>query len=347
MHYDGLSIVMPFKGKPAELYAQIEHFKNILHELELMSLPLSLELIVIPHDYEEVTCKNHLTVALLQSCKGKLRLNIINAGKEVNVGEARKIGIESATKELIYFIDSDCNISKNSLSTLYQYLQIFTQDPKIAALCGPVKGEHSQTLFQKYYEFGLFSPFPSHKRRVRMRYWDLLIYHHPVTANLLVRKDVLKKLNFSKGVGEDIDIILQVLRNGYEIIYDPGVLVHHRHRKSFKGFVKHFFRNCLYYPDFIAKHKLNPILVRRIILLAPYVATLLSLLIIPFPFNVLISLIFYISICFYYLKRCKDLKVAFLLPFLDILVMFIIAPVSFCWRLAGPWFRRREKPFQL
>lgn len=345
-YYDGFSIVMPFKGDLVDLYSRIEHFKNILCELELLSLQLSLELIVIPNDYDVVTRENHLIDKLLQICKGKFQLKVINGGKAVNIGEARKIGIESTGKGLIYFIDSDCNTSKDSLYTLYQYLQIFTHDPKIAALCGPVKGEHSQTLFQKYYEFGLFSPFPSHKRTVRMRYWHLLIYHHPVTANFLVRKDVLKKLKFSKGVGEDIDIILSVLRNGYEIIYDPKILVHHRHRKSFEDFIGHFFRNCLYYPDFIFKHKLNPILIRRIVLLTPYIIALLFLLVMHFPSNVLAPLIFYFSMCFYYVTKCKDLRVAFLLPFLDILVMFIIAPLSFCWRLAGPWLRRRKKPFQ-
>jgi len=170
-----------------------------------------------------------------------------------------------------------------------------------------------------------------------MTYKHLLFYHHPVTANLILRTDLIKKNKFQKSVGEDVDIILRILKKGYEIIYEPRMFVLHRHRRNFKDFIKHFSKITSYYPKFIITHKVNPILLRRILYLLPYLVLLLSMfLIIKYGELTLIPFITsFLLIYLYYLNKTRSLVDSCILIVLDFLTQFIIVPVSFLRR----WIR--------
>ena len=290
-----ISIVVPFNKEMEDvkplidsIMANIDVCNNILKKVDSNAL--------------EVILVSERKLSLPTDVAPKINFSIITCGK-VSVGTARNIGVRKAKGSFVYFVDSDCIIPSNTLKTMISHIVSIKDDPTIVGVGGPVIGITTNNIFEKYYTYGLFSPFPTMMKRLELNYLKLILYHHPVTANLLLKKQIFNNYEFIDGIGEDVDLVLRILRDGKKIIYSPNLLVYHRHRRKLKDFLKHFSRLATYYPEFAKKHKLNPVMIRRLILVAPYIIFMYFLIL-----NIPLFLIPLIGILIYYYHKTKSIK---------------------------------------
>jgi len=318
-----LSIVIPFKGKTEYIERLLESINQALFEIKNEDINKQIEIIIVSSEQK------------LNLKFPKLNIKIINCCEKTKVGEARNIGVDFSQGLYTYFIDSDCVIPSTLFKNLLNHIKGSLKNERVAGIGGPVLGSGNNTIWEKYYNCSIFSPFPTSMKEIKMTYLNLLFHHHPVTANLVLKTSLIRDNKFQQGVGEDVDIILRILKQGYEIIYDPRMAVLHNHRMNFKDFVKHFFKITSYYPKFIVDHRVNPILLRRFFCLMPYLALLFSTsisLVVP-AMLIILPLISLLPIYLYYLIKTKDPKTSWIIIVLDIFTQFIIAPISSFWRL--------------
>jgi glycosyltransferase involved in cell wall biosynthesis len=139
---------------------------------------------------------------------------------------ARNVGIEGTTGDVIAFTDDDCRIAADWTEKL---AEIFRADPAAAVVCGRVHvpDEVRQRGFAMGFEpevrewSGRFPP-PD-------RDWG-------ITANLAVRRDVLARVGVFDPVlgpgapllcGEEPDLLFRVLRAGLKVVNAREVTVDH------------------------------------------------------------------------------------------------------------------------
>jgi GT2 family glycosyltransferase len=156
---------------------------------------------------------------------------------------ARNRAIQAATGEIIAFVDDDVIVDRHWLKALHQ---TFAEHPDAAALTGLVlpaelKTE-AQILFEKRGGF--------EKKFMTTRYGQTLPGHpfYPCIGgkfgtgcNMAFRRRVLLELGgFDEALdtgatlpgGGDTDMLYRVVRAGYPLVYEPQLLVFHRHRRE-------------------------------------------------------------------------------------------------------------------
>lgn len=158
------------------------------------------------------------------------KTRIIASGK-CGPAQKRDLAIKYAKGEILAFLDDDAYPRHDWLTNA---LKSFN-DEKVVAVGGPaVTPDHddlwqklSGTVFESYFGGGT----------ARNRYLPLgnkaKIQDWP-TVNLLVRKDTFTKIGGFDNTfwpGEDTKLCLDIINLGYDILYDPAVLVYH-HRRS-------------------------------------------------------------------------------------------------------------------
>ncbi|MCW2673257.1 MAG: mftF, partial [Frankiales bacterium] len=121
---------------------------------------------------------------------------------------ARNTALPLLHKEIVAFLDSDCVPPPHWLEQLRGHLD----DPAVAAVAPRVTG-------------GLRSPLDlgPHPGLVRP---GAPVSYVP-TAALLVRRSALTPFDESLRYGEDVDFVWRLVEQGWQVRYDPRVLVHH------------------------------------------------------------------------------------------------------------------------
>ncbi|RLF07668.1 MAG: hypothetical protein DRJ60_02175 [Thermoprotei archaeon] len=325
-----ISIVVPFNKGMEDLKPLID---SIMANIDICNDILKK----VDNNALEVILVSERKLPLPTDVPLKINFFLLTCGK-ISVGAARNIGVRKAKGSFIYFVDSDCIIPNNTFKTMISHIVSIKDDPTIAGVGGPVIGITTNSTFEKYYNCGLFSPFPTMMKRVELNYLKLTLCHHPVTANLLLKKEIFNNYEFIDGVGEDLDLVLRVLRDGKKIIYSPNLVVYHRHRKTLKDFLKHFSRLATYYPEFVKKHKLNPVMIRRLIVVAPYIIFMYFLIL-----NTPLFLIPLIGILIHYYYKTKSIKYSISFFLLDLLIQFAVVPCAVTKEVIRSLWRKMTK----
>lgn len=188
--------------------------------------------------------KKLIQVIVLPDVAGKIEgnwsfdLQIMPTG-HIYPGEKRDIGWRKSSGEIIAFIDDDVY---PQVQWLKKAVEIFEESDEIASVGGPAATPPGDSYLQKvsgyiYASFlggGTYSyRYIPGKRREEDDY---------PSCNLLVRRDVLEKINgFNTEFwpGEDTVICLKIVKDlKMKIIYDPEVFVYHHRRKFMSGHMK-------------------------------------------------------------------------------------------------------------
>lgn len=234
-----LSIVIPtYKNK--RLF-----FDNLIHNLQFFD---GNEIIIVNDDPEE-EIKNELTMYLREKkFKNLQNITIFDNKKNLGFGGAVNLGIRKTSNELVMILNSDVRLISNSYLKVFSY---FKKNKNLLAVAFAQK-ENDGSIVGKntiYWQRGMFF----HKKN------DNLVYGR--TAWFEGGAAVINKEKFLELAGydnlytpfywEDIDLSYRGYKRGYEIIFDPSIIVEHHHQSTIgKYFTKNFteviaFRNQL------------------------------------------------------------------------------------------------------
>lgn len=217
--------------------------------------------IVIPvHNKEDETIYETINSLIKQTYKGKKEIILVNDGdfdlrktkgvihKKVNPcsrAKARNIGIKNATGEIICFTDSDCLPNKDWIKNIAEEFE----NEKTGIVFGPITWEKNNVFITAEHLCWAHELYPSMKREKRML---------ASTANMAVRKFILKKINFNESLegSEDSDLSIRIYNEGYDIIFSPKVIVLHKPKRgNLKNFLKHWYNYGEWTIKFIYIHK--------------------------------------------------------------------------------------------
>jgi GT2 family glycosyltransferase len=151
---------------------------------------------------------------------------------------ARNLGWRTATSDVVAFIDDDADADRHFTANL---TRAFTC-PGVAAVSGLVLAAELETYSQVYFERTLGGMRKGFARRVFHRdgdYVGLEAFRLGVGTNMAYRRAVLDDLGGfdprldvgtqTRG-GGDLDMFFRVVEAGYVLVYEPDVVVRHRHR---------------------------------------------------------------------------------------------------------------------
>jgi glycosyltransferase involved in cell wall biosynthesis len=184
---------------------------------------------------------------------------------------ARNRAIIEARGDLIAFTDDDVVVDPGWVKAM---VAVFDEEPEAMAVTGAIVpyelGTEAQALFEKY--GGFCKGFT--------RRWYCAnggpvgrIYggsgRFGAGANMAFRHSLFEKIGYFDPAldvgtvttgGGDLEIFFRVIKEGYMLVYEPKVLVRHRHRRDYPslrkqiaswgiGFSAHLWRSFMEYPD--------------------------------------------------------------------------------------------------
>jgi GT2 family glycosyltransferase len=185
---------------------------------------------------------------------------------------ARNRTIVEAKGEIIAWTDDDVIVDPGWVKAL---VKNFAEDPAVMAVTGlvvPYELEtESQYLFERHGGFGRGFERKSWRVGGQKMPWQMLgAGQYGTGANMSFRRSVFEHIGgFDPALGagtvtngcEDLEIFFRVLKAGYGLVYDPSVLVRHRHRRNYTqlrsqltndgiGLYAYFIRGAIADPDY-------------------------------------------------------------------------------------------------
>lgn len=286
------SVIIPVYNRPDEL-------KELLESLNKQTYK-EFEILVVE---DGSTLKSDEIVARYQNDLDIKYFFKPNSGP----GQSRNYGSERAVGDFHVFFDSDCIIPEKYFEIVKSRL---TKEP-VDAYGGPDMAHPSFTAIQKSINYSMTSFFTTGGIRGGMK--DEKKFH-PRSFNMGFSKLVYEKTKgFSKmRFGEDVDMSLRIIENGFSTTLIKDAAVYHKRRVDYRKFFKQVFNSGIARINLYKRHPQSLKLVH--FLPAGFTLGLLFLLILS-----VISLYFLIPIGFFIvvifldsLRLNKNLKVAFL-----------------------------------
>ncbi len=163
----------------------------------------------------------------------------VHATRDVVPSEKRDVGAKIAKGDILAFIDDDAYPRKDWLKNAVKYFE----DEDVGAIGGPGITPPSDSQLQKaggHVYSSWFGASPSIRYRyLQARKREVDDY---VTCNLIVRKDVFKKIGGFETKywpGEDTKFCLDLTKKlNKKIVYAPDVVVYHHRRPLFRKHLK-------------------------------------------------------------------------------------------------------------
>jgi GT2 family glycosyltransferase len=152
---------------------------------------------------------------------------------------ARNAGIRNSNGEIIAFTDCDCIVSSHWIRKIVENFK----DPQVSCVGGSAKGRDNDFVSQ-YADNSLVPLMPFFKKREEL---DMIrpFLHHPAGCNMAFRRKALQEVGcFDEDIQygfDDVEFVERVCKAGYKMVLDPDVLVWHKHRSTFKEFLKQNF----------------------------------------------------------------------------------------------------------
>lgn len=183
---------------------------------------------------------------------------------KVGLDFARNRAVQEATGELLAFLDDDVTVDRGWLCGL---VEAWRENPDAAAFTGLVLpyelATEAQILFEQRGGF--------RRGFEKIRYGSHLPNNplYPCGSgifgagcNMAFRRVTLRSLgNFDEALdtgrplpgGGDLDIFYRVVRAGYPLVYEPGFLVFHQHRRDLAGLRRQYWSWGLGFMAFVDK----------------------------------------------------------------------------------------------
>lgn len=165
------------------------------------------------------------------------KLNLVYCyNTRMGPGRTRNKGCSLAKGDYFVFIDSDCLLPANYIAILYEMLRKYPCDA-----FGGVDTDHpSFSNFQKAVNHSMTSFLTTGGIRGRS---EALGKFQPRSFNMGISRKVWETTGGFSGLqyGEDIDLSLRILANGFSIKRFAKLCVYHKRRTNFRLFAKQIF----------------------------------------------------------------------------------------------------------
>jgi glycosyltransferase involved in cell wall biosynthesis len=218
-----ISFVVPVYNRPNEIRELLESM--------VQQTKSGFEVVII-EDGSDLDCKQ-----VCDEFRTKLELNYFfkeNSGP----GQSRNYGFERAKGDYCIFLDSDCVLPPNYYKTVLNALK----DDYVDAFGGPDRAHENFSIFQKAINYSMTSFFTTGGIRGNSEKLDKF---YPRSFNMGYSRDVLNKTKgFSKmRFGEDIDMSIRILQNGFKTRLIKDAFVYHKRRTNLRQFFKQVFNS--------------------------------------------------------------------------------------------------------
>jgi glycosyltransferase involved in cell wall biosynthesis len=285
------SIIIPVFNRPDEVDELLQSLSNQTEgEFE----------IVIVEDGSDLKCD-----IVVEKYKNKLDISYYfkeNGGP----AQARNYGSEKAKYDYFIFFDSDCIIPENYFLTVNQQLTNKFTD----AFGGPDAAHESFTTIQKAISYSMTSFFTTGGIRggnEKMEQFKPRSFNMGYSRKVYETTGGFSNMRF----GEDVDMSLKILDNGFKTQLIKDAFVYHKRRTDFRKFFKQVYNSGIARINLEKRHPGSLKLVHAMPA-AFLIGTLFLLIMGIFKWIFLTPIFFYILLIFTdALIRTKNLSVAF------------------------------------
>lgn len=175
-----------------------------------------------------------------EKLKGEIEF-IIEKGS--NPSANRNKGIKKAKTEFVAFLNAHTILTENWVREVKNF---FERNPHIDVVGGPQLTSKGEPLFVRASGYALSSIFGAAEASTRYTPRNLNLdanEKHLTSANLICRKEVVKKVKFDESLypGEDPKFIADTKEAGFKIAYSPNIYVYHKRRTNFKDLIRQIF----------------------------------------------------------------------------------------------------------
>jgi len=163
---------------------------------------------------------------------------------------ARNRAVSEASEDIIAFLDDDVRADPFWLLSIAESFAMFPQAGAVTGLVLPLELEtKAQELFEDNGGFGRGFKrriLPNDSRKVCGLKLPLIVEAISLGSgcNMALKNSVVHQLNgFDEDLdtgsllpgGGDLDLFYRLLRAGYQLVYEPRMIVHHLHRRTTAG----------------------------------------------------------------------------------------------------------------
>ena len=190
------------------------------------------------------------TVVLAKKFRPKIILLKENSGP----AKARNIGVKYAKGKIVFFLDADVILFKNTLS---EVMHSFKSDPDLFALTGVWSKEQKSSRF-----------FPKFKALRDWSYWinerDPKNYYYLFSTRVAaIDRGLFLRLNgfdttYKAALIEDIELTYRIAKR-YAVVFNPRVIVSHEFEDFFTIARKYFWRSYYWSKLYRARKKFDPV----------------------------------------------------------------------------------------
>ena len=248
-HFPSLTVAICTKDRTDNLARCLQSLLN------LQTPASKLEILVVDNAPSDERTKE-----LVASLPGVRYVREVKPGLDF----ARNCALQSATGELLAFLDDDVVVDRKWLEGL---MEAWGENPDAAAFTGLVLpyelATDAQILFEQRGGF--------RRGFEKIRYGQVLPGNslHPCGAgifgagcNMAFRRDILLKIGgFDNALdtgaplpgGGDLDIFYRIIRAGYPLVYEPQYLVFHQHRREYEKLRRQYWTWGLGFMAFVVK----------------------------------------------------------------------------------------------
>ncbi len=155
----------------------------------------------------------------------------------LSVSDGRNRAAEKAKGEYLIFMDSDCLIPPNYLKLVEAHLSKHSLD----AFGGPDKAHKNFTPLQKAISFSMTSLLTTGGIRGKQNHVGT---YHPRGFNMGIKASTFNAVGGYSDFrcGEDIELSMRIIEQGYSVGFIPEAFVYHKRRTSLKQFFKQVYR---------------------------------------------------------------------------------------------------------
>lgn len=222
---NGISIIIPS-------YNQGSLLKNCIVSLNNQKTAVAFEIIVVDDGSKDDT-EN-----IIKNLKIKNELRLY-CQEHKGPAAARNTGISLAKYDLIAFTDADCKPRDDWLQQIYC---VFTEN-KADCVGGPL----IDSTFTNNKRRNILHEFMLARSPERNEepFYFMNKYLGLSTANMIVRKEILNKINgfneeFKVPGGEDFEFSSRVQSNGFNITFNLKILVEHYYPSNLRSLIRRF-----------------------------------------------------------------------------------------------------------
>jgi glycosyltransferase involved in cell wall biosynthesis len=194
-------------------YNERDNLEDLIPSFVKYEIPEKAEIIVVDSGSDDT----------LEYFVDKPFIKYIRNWKRLFAGEARNLGIKNASGDVIAFLDADTIVLEGWFEEL---LKSAKEHDIVAGAAPSLPGQKSRLPRVSIMIDGQDITWP--------------------TCNIFYKKKVLDTVGgFQVGMlgAEDVHLNYRCVKAGFKIVYNPQMKVYHKHRSTWKGFIKQSYRD--------------------------------------------------------------------------------------------------------